>query len=1081
MNPLLFRARGAAVILTTVVTVNAADLDPTRLPPPAATADFETQVKPLLERSCVRCHGEEKQKSDFRLDSREALFRGGENGKAIIEKKSAESPLIHYVARLVEDFEMPPKKEEALTAAEISVLRAWIDAGAPWPTGAQLIASKASSHAADEEARRANHWAFQSPQRPRPPDVRRTGWSENAIDQFVLARLDKESMAPSPDADKITLLRRLSLDLVGLPPTIAEIDAFLADARPDAYARQVERLLQSPHYGERWARHWLDAARYADSDGYEKDKPRLAHFYRDWVVEALNRDLPYDRFIIEQLAGDQLPNAKQAQRVATGFLRNSMINEEGGVDPEQFRMEAMFDRMEALGKSVLGLTIQCAQCHDHKFDPISQKEYFQLFAFLNNDDEAQPLVYTPGEQMKRASVLREIAAKEAALKEAMPEWEREIAAWEDSLHTQLPASWQVIQPTVEDISTGGQRYLPQPDGSFLAAGFQPTKHEVKMSVKIDAGEVRAFRLEMLPDPNLPGGGPGRSHLGTFALTEFKVEAAVAGGKNTSLKLNDAMADLAPPAETPIHPNFNEKTPVKRLIGPAAYAIDGKEETAWSNDLGPGRRNVPCSAVFVLDQPLKSDGAIELVIRLAQKHGGWNADDLHGNNLGRFRLSMSMSAPNDWERIPARVKEALAVSRESRTPAQRDTLFRFWRLTQSACDEANRAIDALWRQHPEGATQLVLQARTTPRETRLLKRGDWLKPTRRVEAGVPAILHPLPQDAPRTRLTLAQWLVDERAPTTARALVNRVWQTYFGTGLVGTPEDLGTQCEPPSHPELLDWLACELMQPTCFPGEPTPGERAPSSPWSLKHLHRLIVHSRTYRQQSTVTPELRERDPYNRLLARGARFRVEGEIVRDIQLTASGLLNPTLGGRAVMPPAPVFLFQPPASYAPFPWIEETGAERYRRALYTYRRRTTPYPLLATFDVPEGNVSCVRRARSNTPLQALITLNETMAMEAAQALARRTLESGGADDATRIRYAFRRCVARPPTDAESAELLRLLARQTARLAEGWIDPWMLATGRNERPAGLPAGISPAKLAAFTTVARVLLNLDETITRE
>ena len=372
------------------IVAHAADLDPPASPA-APAADFETQIKPLLERNCLRCHGAEKQKSDFRIDSRDGLLRGGENGKAIIEGKSAESPLIHYVARVIEDLEMPPKKEEALSAEQIGWLRAWLDAGAPWPNGTKLTAQKESGSAAgDAQSTRENHWAFKPPQRPPLPAVKDPGWIATPVDQFILARLEREQLHPAPEADKATLLRRLSLDLIGLPPTIEEIDTFLNDARPDAYSRQVERLLASPHYGERWARHWLDAARYADSDGYEKDKPRSVYFYRDWVVNALNRDLPYDRFVIEQLAGDLLPNPTQEQRIATGFLRNSMLNEEGGVDPEQFRMESMFDRMDALGKSVLGLTIQCAQCHDHKFDPISQKEYYQLFAFLNNDDESQP-------------------------------------------------------------------------------------------------------------------------------------------------------------------------------------------------------------------------------------------------------------------------------------------------------------------------------------------------------------------------------------------------------------------------------------------------------------------------------------------------------------------------------------------------------------------------------------------------------------------------------------------------------------------------------------------------------------------
>jgi hypothetical protein len=423
-------------------------------------------------------------------------------------------------------------------------------------------------------------------------------------------------------------------------------------------------------------------------------------------------------------------------------------------------------------------------------------------------------------------------------------------------------------------------------------------------------------------------------------------------------------------------------------------------------------------------------------------------------------------------VPKRVRDALAVPRDQRSAAQTAPIFSYWRTTVPDWKEANAKIDALWSEHPEGATQLLLIARDEKRETHLLKRGDWLKPTRSVSTGVPAMLNPLPAGAPPTRLTFAKWLVDPKAPTTARVAANRFWQAYFGTGLVSTAEDFGTQSESPSHPELLDWLACELMQPS---------EGTGALAWSLKSLHRLIVNSATYQQSSKVTPELLSRDPFNRLLARGPRFRVEGEVVRDIALAASGLLNTKIGGRAVMPPAPAFLFQPPASYAPFPWVEETGTERYRRAVYTYRRRTTPYPMLQVFDVPDGQVSCVRRARSNTPLQALMTLNETVSVEAAQALARRTLEEGGSSDSERLTYAFRRCLARRPSEAECAELVRILDKQRRRIAEGWIDPWALATGKTEKPANLPRHASPAQLAAYTVVSRVLLNLDETITKE
>jgi hypothetical protein len=1016
---------------------------------PSRPVDFSRDVLPILSDNCFYCHGQDEKhrKGDRRLDTQDGAFAEIDGVHAIVPGDVTASELVARIFSDDADEVMPPAKEKKkLTSPQKEMLKRWIAEGAKWGT----------------------HWAFTPPTKSAVPVLQKTGSGvpANPIDAFVFSRLEAEKLQPSPEADKRTLLRRLSLDLIGLPPTIAEMDAFLADPSPDAYLKQVERLLASPHYGERWGRHWLDAARYADSNGYEKDAPRSAWFYRDWVINAFNRDLPYDQFVIEQLAGDQLPNATQEQVVATGFLRNSMINEEGGVDPEQFRMEAMFDRMEAVGKGVLGLTIQCAQCHSHKFDPISHEEYYRLFAFLNNDHEAQPVVYTAEQQMKRADVLRQIHDVEMKSREEFPDWEERLAKWEEELKSKAEPQWTVIQPVVEDISTGGQRYLPQKDGSFVAAGFQPVKHEAKLTIRTDVKNISAFRLEAISDQGLPAGGPGRSHLGTFGLTEFKVEAAPAtpGAKRAPVKFVGAFADLQPAPETPVIRNFNEKEPKHRVIGPASYAIDGNEETAWSNDIGAGRRNQDCTAIFTTEAPISHEGGTDLMIKLTQKHGGWNADDLHGNNLGKFRISVSSSMDAGKDLLPKKIRTIFAVPREQRSPAQIAVLFNYWRSTLPDAKATNDRINELWKQHPEGETQMVLAARQEMRETHILQRGDWLKLGDPVNAGVPAVLNPLPDGAPATRLTFARWLVDPKSPTTARVLVNRIWQNYFGTGIVGTSEDFGVQSEAPSHPELLDWLACEFME----------------HGWSIKHVQRLIVGSATYRQSSRMTPEQLERDPYNRLVARGSRLRVEAEVVRDIQLAASGLLNPKLGGRSVMPPAPTFLFLPPASYAPFPWTDEKDDERYRRAIYTYRRRTTPYPLLSIFDTPEGTVSCVRRARSNTPLQALLTLNEPMSMEAAQALALRTLSEGGETDAERIDYAFRRCLSRPPTDKEREELGKLVTNQSERITKDAVDPWSIATHSKQRP-NLPTGTTPVQLAAYTVMSRVLLNLDETITKE
>jgi hypothetical protein len=462
-----------------------------------------------------------------------------------------------------------------------------------------------------------------------------------------------------------------------------------------------------------------------------------------------------------------------------------------------------------------------------------------------------------------------------------------------------------------------------------------------------------------------------------------------------------------------------------------------------------------------------------------------------NNLGRFRLSVTTNAgPIVADPLPKRVRDLLAIPRKERSPAQVATVFSYWRTTVPEFAEPNARIEKLWSLWPEGATQLTLTAREAPRETHVLKRGDFLKPGQFVTFGTPTVLHAMPPDAVGSRLTLANWLMDPKSPTTARAFVNRIWQAYFGEGLVPTPEDFGTRCEAPSHPELLDWLACEFVEPSVKSLNRSIDESAAAStlqrfnastPWSIKHLHRLIVLSATYRQSSRLSPELLARDPNNRLLARGARFRVEGEIVRDIALAASGLLNPALGGRSVFPPAPEFLFQPPVSYGPKSWKEDIGPERYRRSLYIFRYRSVPYPMLQTFDAPNGDFSCVRRLRSNTPLQALVSLNEATFMECARALARSALVEGGRTDADRINFTFRRVLSRPPTTEERSELLALLVKEQKHIAEGWVNPAELATGKSEVPENLPAGATPTQLAAFTVVSRVLLNLDEAITKE
>ncbi len=918
---------------------------------------------------------------------------------------------------------------------------------------------------------RLKHWAFVPPARPELPKVKNEQWARNAIDRFILARLEKEGLKPSPQADPTTLIRRLSLDLIGLPPSVEEVDAFVKDyaAKPDAaYEALVERLLASPHYGERWARFWLDAARYADSDGFEKDKMRQVWFYREWVINALNRDLPYNQFIIEQIAGDLLPKATQDQIVATGYLRNSMINEEGGIDPEQFRMEAMFDRMDAIGKGILGLTIQCCQCHNHKYDPITQADYYRMFAFLNSCHEANVAVYTPDEQLKRSNIFRLIKAIEDDLKHKHPDWQKKMRAWEAEEKTRV-VDWTIVRPELD--ASGGQKHYVLDDGSILAQGYAPTKHTTEFPVKVDVPKIAAVRLELLNDPNLPLNGPGRSIKGLFALTDFKVTAQPADKSSGAreVTLVKATADVNPP-ERDLESIFDDRAKARRVTGPIQFAIDRKNETAWTTDIGPGRSNVPRKAVFVFDKPIDNPKGTIITFKLVQNHGGWNSDDNQNNNLGRFRFSVTDNDRATADPLPARVRELIGRDPAKRTAAEEEVIFSFYRTTVADWRDANDQIEALWKEHPQGSSQLVLKQRAMSRPTHILKRGDFLKPEGKADPGVPAVLHPLSANASSDRLTFARWLADRKSPTTARSLVNRVWQSYFGLGIVASSEDLGTQSEPPTHPQLLDWLAVEFMEPS---------DKSPA--WSIKHLHRLIVMSSTYRQSSKVTRELAARDAENRLLARGPRFRVEAEMVRDIALAASGLLNPKIGGRSVFPPLPAFMLLPPVSYGPKQWPEDKGPERYRRALYTFRFRSLPYPTLQAFDAPNGDFACVRRPRSNTPLQALMTLNEPVFVECAQALAMKTMKDGGATDADRVTYAFRLCVSRTPTAAEKKALLDLLEKQKAKFADPDAKPWNLAAADPAKPPELPKGLQPFDAAAWTVVARVLLNLDETITKE
>ena len=890
------------------------------------------------------------------------------------------------------------------------------------------------------------HWAFLAPKRPSVPDLanlQNKSWAHTPIDNFILAEIEKRGLTPSAEASRETLIRRLNLDLIGLPPSPKEIDDFLADTSPNAYQKLVDRLLNSPHYGERWGRWWLDAARYADSNGFEKDLPRSIWPYRDWVINAFNKDLPFDQFTIEQLAGDLLPNPSLDQLVATGFLRNSMRNEEGGVDPEQFRVEGIIDRVDAVGKAFLGFTINCAQCHNHKFDPITQKEYYSFYAFLNSDDE--PEIEVPDENVmkKRSEILARIAKIEDELVAKTPDLPARMANWE-KMSTPPNARWTVLEDT-SVFASFGTKFDRLEDHSYVAKGDNSTANNYVVSAKTGLKGITGFRLELLTDPNLPRRGPGRSANGSFFVSELIVDAGPDGAAEPAKKvvLTSATSDFS-------LPDF-----------PVSNLIDGDQKTHWSSDAGAGRRNVNRTIVFATKFPVRFNAGTKFKFQIVQKYDESIALTGGKGNIGRFRISVTTSKDPVADPLPEKVRRILAIPAGKRTKEEQHEVFGFYRTGVKEWADANNEIKEIMNEWPSGPTTIALSPRNTPRITRVFKRGDWKRPGDPVEPGTPASLHPFPANAPRNRLGLAGWIVDKNNPLTARVIVNRIWQQYFGVGLVTTPEDFGTRCEKPSHPELLDWLARELIE----------------NGWSIKHIHRLIVNSAVYRQSSKITQEAQEKDPSNIWLARAPRIRVEAEIIRDIALKASGLLEPKIGGPPVFPPIPDGVLN--LGYGtPMRWDTATGNDRYRRALYTFWKRSVPYPSLLTFDAPNADFSCTRRIRSNTPLQALTTLNDRVFMEAAQGLALRVFKEGGADDRSKTVYGFRLCTGRAPDDFELKQLLTLLEDQR-KYFKG--DTAAAVYVSSPDPNKLPENLDLHQVAPWTMVARVLLNLDETVTKE
>ncbi|MBI2823064.1 MAG: PSD1 domain-containing protein [Planctomycetia bacterium] len=1021
-----FVSRAAApLILALIVSAQRATAD--------GPVDYRRDVQPILAAHCYKCHGPDEQKSGLRLDAVSTAREGGYSGPAIVPGASKESLLVKAISGSDEDVKAMPPEGPRLSSEQIATLVRWIDAGAKAP---------ADDRPAAGTRRKSDHWSFQPVARSPAPTVQRADRVRNPIDAFILARLERERIEPSPEADRATLVRRLFLDLVGLPPSIAQVDEFLADKRADAYEQLVERLLASPHYGERWGRHWLDLARYADSNGYTNDNPRSIWKYRDWVIDALNRDLPFDQFTIQQIAGDMLPEASLDQIVATGFHRNTMINEEGGTDPEEFRVEAVVDRVGTTGAVFLGLTLACARCHDHKFDPISQRDFYGMFALLNGADEPTVPVPTPEQSGQQAELAEGVKSAEADLRRYDQETAERRAQWEQQLVAGIAAvEWTVLDPLEATCASGAATLKNLGDRSLLAEGDRKIDEIYTVTAVAPLSRVTAVRLEVLTDDSLPRHGPGLEDNGNFVLAELTLETPAVGdakGQTAAWQWSTA---------TDAKGNF-----------PVEHLIDGNSGTGWSLNVTAKRPGTDRNAILALRDGLATEGRT-LVFRL-------KARNVRNNYLpGRFRLSLT-SAEGEALRVGGPVRDAIAVPADKRTANERDlVLAEFDKVDPGRRELAGKMaaiksdLNKLTQSIP---TTLAMRERDKPRETHLLIRGEYLRDGPVVPPDVPSVLPPLSTSGEQpTRLDLARWLVAPANPLVARVTMNRFWQQYFGRGLVETSNDFGTQGTPPTHPELLDWLAGEFV----------------ARGLSMKAMHRLIVTSATYRQQSRACPELAAVDPDNRLLARQSRLRVEAEAVRDVTLATSGLLSPKVGGPSVFPPQPDGVMALTRSVRE--WKTSTGEDRYRRGMYTYHWRSTPHPFLKVFDAPEGSTTCTRRDRANTPLQALTLLNDEACIEAARALAVRVLaESPRADAAGRVRHAFRLCLAREPSDYERACLTELLADE---LADAKVARDDAMTKTIQPPMKLPESADPRQYAAWTSVARALLNLDEFMTRE
>jgi hypothetical protein len=1016
---------------------------------------FNRDIRPILSEHCFQCHGPDAQQrqGSLRLDQSQDAVLAGDSGKtAIVPGRSKQSEVWARIHSEDPDLVMPPPQTgKPLSQRQKELLAKWIDQGAQYE----------------------GHWAFIPPTRPAVPLPELASNYPNPIDRFLLEKLQSRGFGFSSPAAKETLLRRVTLDLIGLPPTLEEIDAFVADESPTAYEKVVDRLLDSPHYGERMAIAWLDLARYADSNGFQVDSSRQQWPWRDWVIDAFNSNMPYDRFTIEQLAGDMLPEATLSQKVASGFNRNHRLNGEGGIIAEEWRVETVIDRVETTGTTWLGLTLNCCRCHDHKYDPIAQKEFYSLFSYFNNVAESgtlqgesrntDPVVSVPTTeqlselknheaQIQKAQEV--LAQAEANIAQHMDPWEAEF---KKTIATNKP-TWTTLDPVTVQARSKAV-FAKQPDGSYLASGENPTHDIYKIDSKIASGPLTGILLECFPDASLPQQSLGRYSNGNFVLT--RLEAIIQPPNDSpaiTAKITEAKAD------------YSQKD------WDIANTVQGNAGRGWAVD-GPTRKEI-CRAMFLLEQSIDVPENSTITIRLVQ-------ETLAQHNIGRFRLATTSLAKGsvaiEGVQIPESIKGIVGLAKSDRTEDQRKELEAYYRKVadgpiQRAARDVEVAKKKLNDSKAAWPTVMVMQEMAKPREAFVLIRGEYDKRGDRVEAALPKVLPAMQPGMTNDRLGLARWIASDKNPLTARVWVNRMWEKFMGNGIVKTTENFGSQADWPSHPELLDWLAVEWIEPTVLDQV----AHKPIHPWDIKGLQKLIVLSQAYQQSASLVgkEKLLEADPENRWLGRGPRFRLSGEILRDQALQASGLLTKKIGGPSVKPYMPDGVWDETSVYGDLRnYKHDTDERLYRRSLYTVWKRTAAPPTMLLFDAPNREICIVKRSRTNTPLQALSLLNEVTYVEAARKLGERMMQSPFEAIQDKLRFGFRLVTGRQPTDKELSLLEASWHEDHKYYSENVQQAQQLiAIGESKSQA-----TTPAELAAFTLAGNVLLNLDEVITRE